>query len=68
MAKFVVRTNCEYSLEVEAASEDEALAKADAVDCAAWMQAWAPMEIDEDESEKPDEVTPLLDYYSQTEE
>ena len=42
-----VRTNCEYVLEVDAESEEEAIAKANKIDVTEWDQAWAPMEIEE---------------------
>lgn len=48
MPRFVVRTNCEYSIEVEADNADEAMAKADKIDVADWQQAWAPFEADEE--------------------
>ncbi len=46
--RFLVRTNCEYSVEVEAASAEEALEKAGDLDFEQhWTQAWAPMEVEE---------------------
>ena len=49
MPKYVVRTNCEYSLEIEAASEEEALHQADKIDVEYWAQAWAPYEAELEE-------------------
>lgn len=49
MNTYLVRTNCEYSLEVEARSKDEALALAGQKAVSSWGQAWAPMEIDDDD-------------------
>jgi len=48
MPNFIVRTNCEYSIEVEADNENEAMSKADKIDVATWTQAWAPYEVEED--------------------
>ena len=48
MERFLVRTNCEYSIEIEAATPDEAMEKAQAIDVAEWGQAWAPIEVDEE--------------------
>ena len=47
MKHWEVRTNCEYVLEVDAESEEEAIAKANKIDVTEWDQAWAPMEIEE---------------------
>lgn len=44
---FLVRLNCEYSYEVEAADEDEAIKKAEAVDVKDWDQAWSPIEVED---------------------
>ncbi len=49
MQRFTVRTNCEYSIEIEAESEEEALAQAEKLDVDTWEQAWAPMEVEEEE-------------------
>ncbi len=46
--KFIVRTNCEYSMAVDATSAEEALKKAEKVDVKEWGQAWAPMEAERD--------------------
>jgi hypothetical protein len=47
MTHWEVRTNCEYVFEIDADTEEEALALANKVDVATWQQAWAPMEIEE---------------------
>jgi len=45
---FLVRTNCEYSIEIEAGSREEAVEKAGHIDYEKhWTQAWAPMEAEE---------------------
>jgi len=47
--RFLVRANCEYSIEVEAADAEEALEKASHIDFDQhWTHAWAPMEVDEE--------------------
>jgi hypothetical protein len=49
LKRFLVRTNCELSIEVEAANAEEAIEKASHIDFDQhWTQAWAPMEVDED--------------------
>lgn len=49
LKRFLVRANCEYSLEVEAGDADEAVSKADDIDVAEWSQAWAPIEVEAEE-------------------
>lgn len=50
MPRYVVRTNCEYSIEIDAdISPDEALAQAAAIDLNLWTQAWAEFEVEEEE-------------------
>jgi len=49
MPTWVVRLNCEYSLEVEADTADEAMAEAEKLDVAEWEQAWSPIEAEEEE-------------------
>lgn len=45
---YVVRTNCEFSIEIEAKSAEEAVEKAEHIDFELhWSQAWAPMEAEE---------------------
>ena len=44
--KFEVRTNCEYCLEVEADSIEEALKKAELVALDNWDHSWAPCEAE----------------------
>jgi len=46
--RFIVRTNCEYAIEIEAATAEEALEKAGDLDLdERWTQAWAPFEAEE---------------------
>lgn len=44
--KFEVRTNCEYCLQVEADSIEEALKKAELVTLDDWDHSWAPNEAE----------------------
>lgn len=44
--RYLVRTNCEYSIEVDAASEKDALRKTEAIDFNEWAQAWSPLEAE----------------------
>ena len=44
--RFEVRTNCEYVLQIEADSAEEALAKAEKIDLDEWDQALAEMEAE----------------------
>jgi hypothetical protein len=49
MPKYVVRTNCEYSIAVivpEGATGDDAIEKANKTDVADWDQAWAEPEAE----------------------
>jgi len=46
--RFLVRTSCEYSVEIEAADPQEAIEKAGEIDFERhWTQAWAPFEAEE---------------------
>jgi len=45
---FIVRLNCEYSIEIEAEDADGAMDKASEVDCADWNQAWSVIEAEEE--------------------
>lgn len=47
LKQFVVRTNCEYSVQVEAASADAAIAMVEHEDVAEWAQAWSEIEAEE---------------------
>jgi len=42
---YIVRTNCEHSIAIEAESADQAIAKAREIDVAEWGQAWADIEV-----------------------
>ena len=44
---FLVRTNCEYSIEVEAEDADKAVVEANKTDVKDWTQAWAEAEAEE---------------------
>jgi hypothetical protein len=46
VGRYQVRTHCEYVLEIEASSAEEALAKAEKIDTAEWDQSWAEMEAE----------------------
>jgi hypothetical protein len=48
MPRFTVRTNCEFSLSVEADNADAALKQAQQVRYSAWNTAWAPIEAEEE--------------------
>lgn len=48
MPKYIVRVNCEYSIEVEAHDHEQAQAKASAIDVVDWdMKAWSDIEVEE---------------------
>ena len=51
--KYLVRDNCEYSLEVEAESAEKAMELASKIPHSDWSQAWAPREVEEPEDEAP---------------
>jgi hypothetical protein len=52
MPTWIVRTNCEYSLAIEAETAEEAMQQAEAVPYSEWGQAWAEYEAElEDEEE-----------------
>lgn len=51
MKKFVVRKGAEYSLQVEAESSEEAVAKAHEIPLECWDVAWSDVEQDENEIE-----------------
>jgi hypothetical protein len=45
---FLVRANCEFSIEIEAKNAEEAIEKAGHLDFEKhWTWAWAPMEAEE---------------------
>ena len=55
--RYMVRTNCEFSIVVEADDEDAAVLVADTIDTRddRWTKAWAPLEAEEtDESPTED--------------
>ncbi len=58
MPEYEIRTNCEYVLFLEAASEEEALAIADKTPYGEWDQAWAEWTAEElpEEREVPDDA------------
>ncbi len=45
--KYLVRTNCEYSILIEADDEDQAMEKAGHIEYKLWQEAWAPFEAEE---------------------
>lgn len=51
MAKFLVRSNCEYSILVDADTETEAIVTAYNIDLENWGQAWSETEVEEENSE-----------------
>jgi hypothetical protein len=44
--KFVVRKACEYWTEIDAESDEEAVAKADSTPVAEWYATWSPTEAE----------------------
>jgi len=48
MPRFTVRTNCEFSLSVDADSADTAITQVQAVPFNDWDTAWAQIEADEE--------------------
>ncbi len=49
LKRFLIRANCEFSIEVEAADAEEAIEKAGHIDFDQhWTHAWAPLEVDEE--------------------
>lgn len=46
---FLVRKNCEYSVQVLAKDEDEAMEKAAKLPSSSWSEAWSPFEAEEDD-------------------
>lgn len=51
MKTYLVRRNCEFSVEVEAEDEDAAIAAATALPDEDWQQAWSEAEVEWDEEE-----------------
>ncbi len=47
---FVVRMSCECSVLVKAATADEAIRKAEALESSQWDQVWSETEVDEETS------------------
>lgn len=48
MPRFTVRTNCEFSLSIEADTADTAIEKAQNILYSEWDTAWAPIEADQE--------------------
>ena len=48
MKHFIVRLNCEYSLDVDAEDMDDAIAQANEIDCSEWSQSWSCIEAEEE--------------------
>lgn len=49
MPTFIIRANCEYSIEIKAETEDAAIEKAQDIDIQTWNMSWSVMEIEEDD-------------------
>lgn len=47
MANWIVRTNCEYSIFIEAATAEEAMQEAEGIPVSEWDKAWASYEAEE---------------------
>jgi len=45
---FIVRQNCEYSIEVAADDEEEAISMANAQATEDWCQSWSSLEAEEE--------------------
>lgn len=43
---YIVRKNCEYSMRIEAESEEEAVLKSETVPLDEWIQAWSTTETE----------------------
>lgn len=52
MPRYLVRRNCEFTIEIEAASEEAALDGAYTLPTDEWDGAWSACEIDPDETEE----------------
>ena len=48
MPSFTVRTNCEFSLSVEADNAGAAIERAQKTPYSDWDTAWAPIEVDQE--------------------
>ncbi len=44
--RYLVRVNCEYSLEMQGDDPQMAMDKAQRIDVASWIQAWSPIEAE----------------------
>ncbi len=54
MPCFLVRTNCELSITVEAGTADEAMDRADKIPYDEWDKDWSPFEAEEIDGESVD--------------
>lgn len=48
LRRFLIRRNCEYSIEVDAETEEEAINEANSNPLDEWTQAWSPTEVEDD--------------------
>lgn len=46
--RYLVRTNCEYSVVIDADNPEHALAKSEYIAMGEWEQAWAPHTVAEE--------------------
>jgi len=44
--RYLVRLNCEYSIEMQGDDPQMAMAKAQKIDVASWITAWSPIEAE----------------------
>lgn len=49
MKTYTVRTNCEYSVQVVAEDEEQAIEQVRFIDLETWDKAWADFEAEEEE-------------------
>lgn len=49
MKRYLIRKNCEYSIEIDAEDEDAALSQADAAKSEDWIEAWSSLEVDSED-------------------
>lgn len=53
MPRFTVRTNCEFSLSLEADNAATAIARAQEIPFSDWDTAWAPIEAEQEDAAPP---------------
>lgn len=59
LKSFIIRTNCEYSIQIDdVASAEEAMKKAEKIPVEAeWEQAWAPWEVTDEDGNEVENVS-----------